>query len=269
MLPMFRDGSRTWHHQTSRSSSHRVPNLWLTIPSPLHQVSYSCLDLHRCPPCRTCHMHTTRQANTILHTNKGNSVEPRKYPRFKFKHHHVNDSSQLNQETDHLVYLLLGEYIDNKKHKVWILNPKPHEAHLEDQEPKSLRRSSRRRKNRKGNKRHEKWQAKEVPKKNSKSNSSWIKLPLTLSMQALLLTLSPLDRYYHASFLNHPISRSSTNFVHILSPLSINSSNTNREKKDMLCMRSKLWCFTRYINKYLNNYTPSSYQDLQNKNESS
>jgi hypothetical protein len=37
-------------------------------------------------------------------------------------------------------------------------------------------------------------------------------------MQALPLTLSPLDRYYHASSLNHPISRSSTNFVHILSP---------------------------------------------------
>jgi hypothetical protein len=30
---------RTWHHPTSRSSSHRVPNLCLTIPCPLHQVS--------------------------------------------------------------------------------------------------------------------------------------------------------------------------------------------------------------------------------------
>jgi hypothetical protein len=32
-------------------------------------------------------------------------------------------------------------------------------------------------------------------------------------MQAL-----PLDRYYHVSSLNHPVSKSSTNFVHNLSP---------------------------------------------------
>jgi hypothetical protein len=64
---------RTQRHPTSRSSSHRVPNLCLTIPGPLHQVSYSCLDPRRCPPCRTCYLHTTRQANTILHTNKGNT----------------------------------------------------------------------------------------------------------------------------------------------------------------------------------------------------
>jgi hypothetical protein len=38
-----------------------------TIPSPLHQVSYSYHDPHRCTPCRTCHLHTTRQANTILY----------------------------------------------------------------------------------------------------------------------------------------------------------------------------------------------------------
>jgi hypothetical protein len=37
-----------------------------TIPGPLHQVSYSCHDPHRCTPCRTCHLHTTRQANMIL-----------------------------------------------------------------------------------------------------------------------------------------------------------------------------------------------------------
>jgi hypothetical protein len=29
----------TWHHPTSRSSSHRVANLCLTITCPLHQVS--------------------------------------------------------------------------------------------------------------------------------------------------------------------------------------------------------------------------------------
>jgi hypothetical protein len=31
-----------------------------TIPSPLHQVSYSCHDPHHCISCRTCHLHTTR-----------------------------------------------------------------------------------------------------------------------------------------------------------------------------------------------------------------
>jgi hypothetical protein len=31
--------------------------------------------------------------------------------------------------------------------------------------------------------------------------------------------LSPLDKHYHVSSLNHPISQSSTNFVHITLPL--------------------------------------------------
>jgi hypothetical protein len=37
-----------------------------TIPSSLYQVSYSYHDPRRCMPCRTCHLHSTRQANTIL-----------------------------------------------------------------------------------------------------------------------------------------------------------------------------------------------------------
>jgi hypothetical protein len=51
---------RTQHYPTPRSSIHRVPDLCLTIHNPLHQVSYSCLDPHHCPPCRTCHLHITR-----------------------------------------------------------------------------------------------------------------------------------------------------------------------------------------------------------------
>jgi predicted HicB family RNase H-like nuclease len=47
--------------------------------------------------------YTTRQANVILHTNKGNSVEPQKCLEFKFKLRHVNDSSQSKQGIDHLV----------------------------------------------------------------------------------------------------------------------------------------------------------------------
>jgi hypothetical protein len=56
-------------HPTFRSSDHRVPDLCLTILDPLHQVSYSYLDPHCCPPYRTCHVHITRQANMILHIN--------------------------------------------------------------------------------------------------------------------------------------------------------------------------------------------------------
>jgi hypothetical protein len=55
-------------HPTSRLFDHRVPDLCLTIPDPLYQVSYSCLDPRRCAPCRTSLLHTMRQANMILHT---------------------------------------------------------------------------------------------------------------------------------------------------------------------------------------------------------
>jgi hypothetical protein len=94
---------RTRRHPTYRSSGQRVSDLCLIIFDSLHHVFYSCLNHHRCPPCRTYHIHTTRQANTILHTNKGNSVEPQKCLGFEFKHQHICDSSQLNQETDQLV----------------------------------------------------------------------------------------------------------------------------------------------------------------------
>jgi hypothetical protein len=40
-------------------------------------------------------------------------------------------------------------------------------------------------------------------------------------------------------------------------------------KNEMLCMRSKLGCFTRYTSKYLSSYTQPLCQDLQNKSESS
>jgi hypothetical protein len=83
---------RTRHYLTSRSPGHWVSDLCLTISDPLHQVSYSCHDLHRYPPCHTYHLHITRQANVILHTNKGNIAELWKCPGFKFKHRHANDS---------------------------------------------------------------------------------------------------------------------------------------------------------------------------------
>jgi hypothetical protein len=39
---------------------------YVIISGPLHQVSYFCHDPHRCTSYHTCHLHTTRQANTIL-----------------------------------------------------------------------------------------------------------------------------------------------------------------------------------------------------------
>jgi hypothetical protein len=95
---------------------------------------------------------------------------------------------------------------------------KTHEAQLEDQKPKkSSRRSSRRRKTHKTSKWHEKRQAKQNGKeelKKSQNHKKLTKLPLETDSQC---KLSPLDRHYHVSSLNYPISQSSINFVHILS----------------------------------------------------
>jgi hypothetical protein len=75
----------------------------VTILGSLHQICYSYHDPRRCPSCRTYHLHTMRQANMILHTNKIKVVEPPKCCGFEFKPCQVNDSSQSNQRTDHLV----------------------------------------------------------------------------------------------------------------------------------------------------------------------
>jgi hypothetical protein len=42
----------------------------VTIPGPLHQVSYSYHDIHRYTPYHTCHIHTMRQTNMILQTKQ-------------------------------------------------------------------------------------------------------------------------------------------------------------------------------------------------------
>jgi hypothetical protein len=72
------------------------------IPDPLHQVLYSCHDPHRCPPCCTCHLHTTSQANVILHMKRRIKVKLLKCSKFEFKPRHVNDLSPIK-----LRYLLL------------------------------------------------------------------------------------------------------------------------------------------------------------------
>jgi hypothetical protein len=74
-----------------------------TIHDPLHQVSYSCHGPRRCMPCHTCHLHTTRQANMILQRNKDKRETKQNYSEFKFKPRQVNDSSQSNHGTNHLV----------------------------------------------------------------------------------------------------------------------------------------------------------------------
>jgi hypothetical protein len=102
------------------------------------------------------------------------------------------------------------------------LNPRPHEAQLEDQKAKkSSRRSSRRRKPQKATKWTKIGKAKqndkeELRKAQNQSKSSKSTLRLTLSMQDLPLRQSFI--IYHVSFLIHPISKSSTNFMPILSP---------------------------------------------------
>jgi hypothetical protein len=62
--------SHTTSLELSRSSGHWVPDLCLTIPDLLHQVSYSYLDLCHCLLCHTCHLHTTRQVNIFLRTKQ-------------------------------------------------------------------------------------------------------------------------------------------------------------------------------------------------------
>jgi hypothetical protein len=79
---------------------------------------------------------------------------------------HHNQTKEL---TTWFLNLPLDESIDNKKHKVWSLNPGLHEAQLEDQKAKkSSSKSSRRRKNHMANKRHEKRQTKEKSKEKLK-----------------------------------------------------------------------------------------------------
>jgi hypothetical protein len=70
------------------------------IPGPLHQVSYSCHDHRHCPSCRTYHLHTTRQENTILQ-NVTDSNSNLGMPMTN----HIS-----NQDTDHLVFQGLSSW---------------------------------------------------------------------------------------------------------------------------------------------------------------
>jgi hypothetical protein len=102
---------------------------YATIPGPLHQVSYSCHGPHPCTSCRTCHLHTTRQANTILQRNKDKRKTKQTVPDSnsnlaKSMTHH----NQTKELTTWFLNLLIDESIDNKdtKFKVRIQDPMKH-----------------------------------------------------------------------------------------------------------------------------------------------
>jgi hypothetical protein len=101
----------------------------VTIPGPLHQVSYSCHDPHHCTPCRTCHLHTTRQANVILQTKqdkeKQNKTILNSNSNLAKSMTHHNQTKEL---TTWLLNLPLDESIDNKstKFEVRIQDPMKH-----------------------------------------------------------------------------------------------------------------------------------------------
>jgi hypothetical protein len=180
-------------------------------------------------------------------------VEPPKFSGFKFKPRQVNYSSQIKPRYCLLDFSIspLISTLTTQRHKVWILNLRPHEAQLEDQKPKkSSRRSSRRRKNRKTNKWQEKRQTKEKHKERLK-----LKTPLiTLNASSLpkvefimfLLSISWLAKeFYQLCAHSLPLWQ----WIHQI--------QTERS------MRSKLWCFKGYTNRNLRNCTQPLCQDLQ------
>jgi hypothetical protein len=100
------------------------------ILGPLHQVSYSCHGSHRCTLCHTCHLHTTRQANTILQIKqrkkkKQNETVPDLNSNLAKSMTHHN---QTKEHTTWFLNLPLDESIDNKitKFEVRIQEPMKH-----------------------------------------------------------------------------------------------------------------------------------------------
>jgi hypothetical protein len=100
---LVHSADRTQRHSTSQLFGHRVPDLCLTIPGPLHQVSYSCLNAHHCSPCRTCHLHIMRQANTFLHTKQIVGWNHRNFPDSNSNQSKSNTHHKSNLGTNQLV----------------------------------------------------------------------------------------------------------------------------------------------------------------------
>jgi hypothetical protein len=81
--------------------------------------------------------------------------------------------------------------------------------------------------------------------------------------------LSPLDRHYHVSSLNHPISKSSINFVHNL--FSFDNElikHKQREERDDI-HEIKIRLLHKVYKQVFKQLYTLLYQDWQNKSESS
>jgi hypothetical protein len=92
-------------NQETRAPHHLVhgADLCLTIPGPLHRVSYSCLISHRCPPGYTCHLHTSRQANTFLHMKQIVGWNHRNFPDSNSNQGKLITHHKSNLGTNHMV----------------------------------------------------------------------------------------------------------------------------------------------------------------------
>jgi hypothetical protein len=94
---------RTWRHPTSRSPGHRVPDLCdhprssapglLLLPQPS--------SLHVMPHLPPAHHKTSKRDSP--NETKIKQKQKQTHPGFEFKPRQVNDSSQSNQGTDHLI----------------------------------------------------------------------------------------------------------------------------------------------------------------------
>jgi hypothetical protein len=174
-------------------------------------------------------------------------VEPPKFPKFKFKLRQVNYSSQSNQGTDHLISQSPPWWIhwQHKSTKFEFRIPNTWSTASKPKAQEKLGKTTKLVNGTKSNKPSKK-QRKALTQKLPRH--SMLALPLDIIM--FLLSTNQLARVLPT-------------LCTFSTPLVMNSSNTIWEKHEMLCMRSKLGCFTRYTSRYLSNYTQPLCQDLQ------
>jgi hypothetical protein len=134
------DVDHTWHHPTSWSSDHRIPDLCLIIPDPPHQVPtpVSILIVAYHVAFTT---YASRGKQMCFSTpNNWIWVSSTEIHRIQIQ----TRTSQLlvthiNQGINHLVSQSHPWWVhwQLQVHKVWILNSRPIEAQLNDQKPKT------------------------------------------------------------------------------------------------------------------------------------
>jgi hypothetical protein len=198
------DADHTQCHPTSRSSSHQVPDLcnypWSSAPGRiLMQQSLSLSAMPRLPP-----IHHKISKCDSPHEQRI-KIKQSKYLGFEFKHRQVNDSSQSNQETNHLisqsspwwVYWQQKAQSLKFKYKIpWSIARRP-------KVNKSSKRPSRRRKSRETNKRHKNRLTKETSKEKLKQTQN--------EQEKLKLKNSPLK-----STLSNTLNASSPPYIDII-----------------------------------------------------